>query len=123
MPPCVLVIEDDADVRSSVCALVEALGYQARAFADAQSFLAERICASAGHDQLCIVTDLNLPGMSGIEMAESLHAQNVRTPVIIVSADGRNVAARAARAGVVAVLRKPLAADALSQWLDQIFTR
>ena len=113
----VFVVEDDAVVRASTRVLLEASGYTICEFISAEQLLAAGNAQEAG----CIVLDYNLSGMSGMDMMEALRAQGVRTPAIIVSSNGKDLVARAAKAGVAAVLRKPMAADALLQWLEQIF--
>ena len=113
----IFVIEDDEAVRASTRSLLEAQGYAVREFASAEGLLETGDCRQAD----CLVLDDNLPGLSGMELIEQLRAQGVRVPAIIVTANGRQIVARAARAGVAAVLRKPLAADGLLQWLEQIF--
>jgi two-component system response regulator FixJ len=112
----IFVIEDDEGVRNSTCILLEALGYVARPFASAEALLA----AADGVMPACLVLDYNLPGLSGMDLIELLRSRGMTMPAIIVSANGRHLSARAARAGVAVVLRKPLAADALAQWLEQI---
>lgn len=112
----IFVIEDDEAVRASTRALLEARGFLVRDFADAESFLA----VTDGSDADCIVLDHNLTGMSGLDLIGLLRSQGVETPVVMVSGNGKPLLARAAREGVHAVLRKPLAADALLNWLDQI---
>jgi two-component system response regulator FixJ len=112
----IFVIEDDDAVRASTCTLLEALGYVPRAFASAEDMLA----ADDVPPPACLVLDYNLPGLSGMDLIDLLRSRGKNVPAIIVSANGRHLAARAARAGVAAVLRKPLAAEALAQWLEQI---
>lgn len=114
----IFVIEDDEGVRHSTCILLEALGYTARPFASAEALLE----APDGPAPDCLVLDYNLPGLSGMDLIDLLRSRGMNVPAIIVSANGRHLAARASRAGVAAVLRKPLAADALAQWLEQILS-
>lgn len=113
----VLVVEDDEAVRSSTRLLLEAQGYQVRDFSDAESFLE----ATDGKDADCILLDHRLLGLSGLDLIAILRARGVETPAVIMSSDGKAIVARAAKEGVHAVLRKPLAADALLNWLEQIF--
>ncbi len=113
----VFVVEDDDEVRISTRTLLEALGYAVREFASGEELIACGDAATAG----CIVLDYNLPGMSGLEMIRQLRAQKVQTPAILVSGNGRQLVQAAARAGIAAVLRKPLSAEALEQWLEEIF--
>jgi two-component system response regulator FixJ len=112
----VFLIEDDEAVRASMRVLLEASGYSVRDFPSAEQLLAEADARQAR----CIITDYHLPGMTGIDLVETLRAQGVATPAIIVSANGKALIARASRAGITAVLRKPMAAEALIQWLEQI---
>lgn len=114
----ILVVEDDEAVRASTRTLLEAQGFLVRDFADAESFLA----ATDGRDADCIVLDHNLAGMSGLDLIAVLRARGVTTPVVIVSGNGKPLLTRAAKEGIHAVLRKPLAADALLSWLEQIFS-
>jgi two-component system response regulator FixJ len=114
----IYVVEDDEAVRASTRTLLEARGFLVRDFADAESFLA----ITDGSDADCIVLDHSLTGMSGLDLIGLLRSRGVETPVVIVSGNGKPLWARAAREGVHAVLRKPLAADALLNWLDQIFS-
>lgn len=112
----IFVVEDDEAVRTSTRALLEAQGFRVRDFADAEAFLQ----ATEGREADCLVLDHNLSGMSGLDLIALLRARGVTTPAVIVSGHGRPLVERAAKQGVLAVLRKPLAADALLQWLDQI---
>jgi two-component system response regulator FixJ len=118
-PRRIFVIEDDGEVRSSTRLFLEALGYEVQEFASAEALLADGNTALAD----CLVMDYQLPGLSGIDLLEALRARGCAAPAIFVSGNGFHLQSRAARLGVVAVLRKPLAADALSQWLEQIFRR
>jgi FixJ family two-component response regulator len=116
-PKRIFVVEDDEDVRGSTRLFLEALGYEVLEFATAEALLAAD-CASLAD---CLVMDYQLPGMSGLDLLVALRACGCIAPAIFVSANGFHLQSRAAQLGVMAVLRKPLAADALSQWLEQIF--
>lgn len=112
----VFVIEDDEGVRKSTQALLEASGFSVRAFANAEDLLATGTAEEAG----CIVLDYHLSGMTGIDLIEALRAQGLRMPAIMVTSNGTQFGVRAAHAGVTAVLHKPLAADALEEWLNRL---
>lgn len=112
----ICVVEDDEAVRNSTGMLLEALGYRSIGFESAESFL-----AAGKVDADCLILDHRLHALSGMELLELLRARGYKTPAIIVSDASNHMAARAARAGVIAMLRKPLAADALAQWLEEIF--
>jgi FixJ family two-component response regulator len=114
----VFVVEDDEEVRISTRTLLEASGYMVREFASGEDVIASGDAGTAG----CIVLDYDLPGMSGLNMIRQLRAQGIRAPAILVSGNGKQLIQAAAQAGIVAVLRKPLSAEALEQWLEQIFS-
>jgi FixJ family two-component response regulator len=113
----VFVVEDDEEVRVSTRTLLEASGYAVREFASGEELIAAGDADTAG----CIVLDQNLSGMSGLDLIRQLRAQGVLVPAIMVSSNGRQLIAAANRAGIAAVLRKPISAEALEQWLEQIF--
>ena len=115
-PKLICVIEDDEAVRASTGVLLEALGYRFVGFDSAESFL-----AAGPVEADCLILDYRLHTLSGMELLELLRARGVKTPAIIVSDVSNHLAARAARAGVMAMLRKPLAGDAVAQWLEEIF--
>jgi len=115
----VFVIEDDEGVRASTQALLEANGFSVQTFASAEDLLAAGTAGEAG----CFVLDQHLSGITGIDLVETLRAQGLQTPAIMMTSNGTQLAVRAAKVGVMAVLRKPLAGDALAQWLDRILPR
>jgi FixJ family two-component response regulator len=115
----VFVIDDDEGVRRSTQALLESSGFHVQAFANAEELLAAGTAEQAG----CIVLDQNLSGMTGIDLIEALRAQGLQMPAIIVTPNGSKLGARAAHVGITAVLRKPLAAEALAEWLNRLMPR
>jgi FixJ family two-component response regulator len=116
----VFVIDDDADGRRSVAALVEAMGLHAQAFESAEQFLQ----ALRGDERGCVVADLRMPGMSGLELQERLAAMGSALPVIIISAFADVPAAvRAIRAGAITVLQKPYAPSELREGIHEALQR
>jgi two-component system response regulator FixJ len=115
----IFVIEDDEGVRQSTRALLEASGYSVRTFANAEELLAAGTVGEAA----CLVLDHHLSGMTGIELIETLRAQGLKMPAIMVTSNGTKLGVRAAHAGVTAVLRKPLAADGLEEWLNRLMPK
>jgi FixJ family two-component response regulator len=100
----VYIVEDDASVRDSLALMLGLAGYRTVFFADAEAFLAAWREEWAG----CVVTDLKLPGASGIELQAELQRRGSRLPFIIITAHGDVAAARAAfRAEAVDFLEKP----------------
>ena len=114
----VFVVEDDEDVRASTRTLLEASGYVVREFASGEDVIAAGDAGTAD----CIVLDHNLSGMSGLEMMRQLRSDGIRAPAIMVSGNGNSLVAAATRAGIAAVLRKPISAEALEQWLAHILS-
>ncbi|MEO8301961.1 MAG: response regulator [Rhizomicrobium sp.] len=113
----VCIVEDDTDVRASARLLLEATGYRVADFANAEAFLR----ATDGRDASCLVFDLHMGGMTGLELLERLRSDGVQTPAIIVTATGGDqnarLDARCARAGTLAVLHKPPVAAEMLAWI------
>ena len=104
------IVDDDESVREAIKRLIRSLGYNACTFASANEFLkSEQV-----HDTSCIITDLQMPGLSGIDLQDILIARGHRTPIIFITAyPEENVRARAMKAGAVWFLSKPLNHDHL----------
>lgn len=98
------VIDDDPAVREGLCALLGSVDIPSRAYASAQDFLAVAKPGMAG----CVVVDVRMPGMSGLELLQVLHALDIHIPVIIITGHGDvPMAVRAMKAGAVDFLLKP----------------
>ena len=115
----VFVIEDDEAVLASTRTLLEASGFVVRTFANAEELLAAGTAKEAG----CIVLDHHLSGITGIELIETLRDEGLRTPAIIVTSNGTQLGVQAAKAGIAAVLRKPLSGEDLEEWLNRILPK
>ena len=102
--PTVFVVDDDASIRELLTWLMQRNGLAVRAFSDAREFLAAYVPDQPG----CLVLDLHLPGMNGLELQQYLKAQGVLIPVIFLSG-GADVprAVRAVREGAVDFIEKP----------------
>jgi FixJ family two-component response regulator len=106
----VFVIDDDANLRASVCALVSSLGCHAQGFPSAEEFLASQAPAERG----VAVVDLRMPGMSGLELQEELLRRKSHLPVVILTAYARTpITVRAIQAGAVTMIDKPYHDDDL----------
>ncbi len=106
----VFVIDDDANLRDSVCALVSSLGCHAQGFASAEEFLAGYVAGDRG----VVVVDLRMPGMSGLELQEELAQRKSHLPVVILTAYARTpITVRAIRGGAVTLIDKPYHDDDL----------
>jgi two-component system, LuxR family, response regulator FixJ len=108
--PAIFVVDDDESARKSVCALVRSLGLRAEAFASAEDFLACDISGRPG----CVVTDIRMIGMSGLDLQDRLIERGIRLPVIVLTAYPRTrTTVRAMKAGAVTLLEKPYDEDEL----------
>ncbi len=108
--PTVFVVDDDGQARKSVCALVRLLGMRAESFSSAEEFLDSYVEGRPG----CLVTDVRMFGMSGLELQEELKRRNVPLPVIVLTAHARTpLTVRAMKAGAVTLLEKPYQDDDL----------
>jgi FixJ family two-component response regulator len=104
------IVDDDESVREAVKGLVNALGFRAEAFASAEDFLkSERVQGTS-----CLITDLQMPGMTGLQLHMRLVESGRAIPTIVITAypDDRS-RARAADAGIACHLTKPFSEDAL----------
>ena len=102
--PIVFLIDDDDGVRRSLDALLRSNGLKTAAFASARDFLAQFDPDAAG----CLVTDVRLPGMSGIELLQKLRMQNCHMPVIVITGHGDvPLAVEAMKGGAVDFIEKP----------------
>jgi len=101
--PAVYVVDDDEAVRDSICLLLESSGFVAREFASAELLLA----TEPGH-MGCLLLDLHMPGISGVELLRLLRARGIRRPIIVVSGRRDHVQdAEVWAAGATALLSKP----------------
>ncbi len=102
--PVVFVVDDEERARKSVCALVRSLGLRAEAFSSAEEFLVRHTRGCPG----CLVTDIRMTGMSGLDLQDRLTEQGIRLPVIVLTAYPRTRSTvRAMKAGAVTLLEKP----------------
>lgn len=109
------IIDDDASVRAATNRLVRSLGYIACTFASADEFLRSPQLDTTS----CVIADIQMPGMSGVELQDLLLAQGRRLPIIFVTAfPDENVRARALDAGAVCFLSKPFDGATLVKYLD-----
>ncbi|WP_340313608.1 response regulator transcription factor [Rhizorhabdus argentea] len=106
----VFIVDDDISVRESLEALMQAVGWEARTFASAQDFLS---CpASLGPS--CLVLDVSLPGLSGLDLQTRLVRERGDMPIIFITGYGDvPMSVRAMKAGAVEFLTKPVSDDAL----------
>ncbi|HEX3685614.1 MAG TPA: response regulator [Bryobacteraceae bacterium] len=108
------IVEDDVSVRVSVDSLLRSAGYKTALFASAEDLL--------NSDQLhaleCLIVDIELPGMSGLELQKLLVAAELGAPVLVVSSHAE-LGARALEQGALAALPKPIRGDALLEAIER----
>ena len=106
----IFVIDDSEDVRDSLEVLLDSVGYRCRSFESALAFLAEVRPGWKG----CIVADVRMPGMTGIELMKELTLRNIRLPVVVITAHADvPMAVAALKAGAVDFIEKPFRDDVL----------
>jgi FixJ family two-component response regulator len=106
----VAVVDDDPEMRTSVARLLSAFGFIAKTFDSAETFL---VCASTSN-AACLVVDIQLGDISGVELAHQLTAEGFRIPIIFMTGlDDELIRTHAVDAGGIAVLRKPFATEML----------
>ncbi len=104
------VVDDDASVREAIRGLLRSAGFDAEVFGSAEEFLGSGRLAGT----TCLVLDVRMPGMSGIELRERLIASGHAVPIIFITAHAdEDERARALDRGAVDCLRKPFSDDAL----------
>jgi two-component system response regulator FixJ len=104
MDPIVHVVDDEADVRDAVALLLRSVGLRSALYASAQQFLAEYRPGAPG----CLLLDVRLPGMSGLELQERLASSGFALPIIVMSGHGDiPMAVRAMRCGALDFVEKP----------------
>jgi two-component system response regulator FixJ len=112
--PTVFVVDDDKAVRESLRWLLESVNLRVETFANADAFLERYVDPAPG----CLVVDVRLPGMSGLDLQQVLRQRDVRVPVIVITGHGDvPVAVRAMKAGAIDFIEKPFSDQTL---LDRV---
>ena len=100
----VAVIEDDESYRAAVRRLLKSEGFSVESFASAEEFLS----SGRQHETRCLITDIRMPGMSGLDLQAKLNADQCPIPTIFITAHGdENMRLQAMRAGAVKFMVKP----------------
>jgi FixJ family two-component response regulator len=111
----IAVIDDDESFRIALVESLSSLGYGASGCASAEDY----IDAIGGRSFNCVVTDIHMPGMSGLDLMKCLASRGATTPVILITArSDSNLEAKAAAAGAACLLRKPFEISALIQCIE-----
>lgn len=113
--PVVAIVDDDRAVRYALASLVRSLGLEAHIFASAEAFLSSGEASTTA----CLVSDVRMPGMSGVEMHEQLLADGLRPATIFISAYATPaVVSKASANGALVLLPKPFQVADMKHWLS-----
>jgi FixJ family two-component response regulator len=106
----VAIVDDDHSMRGALQGLLKSIGVPSQVFASAEEFLN----SGQQHQAACLITDIRMPGISGLELQSRLNAEHCRIPTIFITAhDDGQMRMRALRAGAVEFLAKPFDDEAL----------
>lgn len=102
--PLIAIIDDDDFLRNSLDNLIRSVGFRAQGFSSAEAFLS----SNHAHETACLILDVRMPGMSGLDLQRQMVAANRGIPIIFITSHADDDArARALEAGAVAFLYKP----------------
>ena len=107
-PLTLAIVDDDEDVRTALSRLLRTMGHDVRAFASAEAFEAETLAVD------CVIADVRLPGLSGLELRERLIGRSAPAPVVLVTGDVDVLARENGRLFEIPLVTKPFDADALT---------
>ena len=108
------IVDDDALAREGIKELAESLGYRARTFISAEHFLESGVIAETA----CLITDLQMPGLNGLQLQEALRSQGCCVPIILITAfPDEKRRHRALEGGALGFLSKPFDESSLIQCL------
>ena len=108
------LVDDDESIRRTTTLLIESFGFQATAFESAESFLK----SGQLHETSCLIIDVQMPGMNGLQLQSHLAAAGYKIPIIFITAyDNKESRQQALQAGAVAFLGKPFSDELLLQTL------
>ena len=118
--PLVAIVDDDESIRNATRDLLRAAGFSTATFEDAESFLGSASRAGTA----CVVADIRMPGMSGVDLYQALVASGERIPTVIITAHPQDVAqSRAREAGITCYLSKPFAPDDLLECVREALAK
>jgi FixJ family two-component response regulator len=118
--PLVAIVDDDKSIRNATRDLLRAAGFSTATFEDAESFLGSASRAAAA----CLVADMRMPGMTGLELYQALVASRERIPTVIITAHPEELTqSRAREAGITCYLSKPFAPDDLLECVREALAK
>jgi FixJ family two-component response regulator len=113
--PVISIVDDDESVREATTGLIRSLGYVAAPFASAEEFLqSDRV-----RDTSCLISDVQMSGLSGVDLQDRLNAAGHRVPIIFITAfPEERIRSRVLKGGACGFLAKPFSDDSLFECLD-----
>jgi len=110
MNTTISIVDDDESVREALKSLIDSVGFHAEVFGSGEEFLKSPFV----YETDCLIADVRMQGMSGLELQERLNAAHASIPIVFISAhDDREARARGLRAGAIDFLQKPFSEDSL----------
>jgi|SRR5215212_4581867 len=110
MNPLISIVDDDESVRTALKSLIDSVGFRAEVFGSGEEFLKSPYLSQTD----CLITDVRMQGMSGLELQERLNAAGSRVRIVFISAhDDKEARACGLRRGAIAFLQKPFSEDSL----------
>jgi FixJ family two-component response regulator len=114
--PLISIVDDDDSLRNSLNNLIRSVGFGVQGFSSAEAFLNSHQL----HDTACLIVDVRMPGMSGLDLQRRMVAANSRIPIVFITSHGDdNARTRALEAGAVDFLYKPFREEALLSAIDR----
>ena len=108
--PVISIVDDDESVRTALKSLIDSVGFREEVFGSGEEFLKSTALSQTD----CLIADVRMPGMTGLELQERLHAANSSIPIVFISAhDDKDARARGLRAGAIDFLQKPFSEESL----------
>ena len=118
--PLIAVVDDDRSIREATQDLLKAAGFSASAFGNSMSFLGSPLRANVA----CLVADMRMPGMTGLELHEHLAASGMSIPTVLITAHPEELTReRARKAGITCYLAKPFTPDELLECVREALAR
>ena len=108
--PLISIVDDDEGIRQALKSLIDSVGFRAEVFDSGETFLNSPYLAQTD----CLIADVRMPGMSGLELQDRLSAAGCSIPIVFISAhEDKEARARGLRAGAIDFLQKPFSEDSL----------
>jgi FixJ family two-component response regulator len=120
-PPNVFLVDDDASVRRALARLIKSAGHNVQTFASAREFLGTK---TGSQEAGCLVLDVRMPGLTGIDLQRELHIMNRNLPIVFITGHGDiPMSVKAMKAGAVDFLQKPVKDKDLLRAIEQSLAR